>query len=82
MLTHTVRILNTQPHTHTNFIARARNLNGTAFAAWPGGIYTSILVPRLPVLGEKGIRLAQNMHVGPCIPVGVQLLLLKAAIKG
>ena len=22
---------------------------------------------------ERGIRLAQKMHVGPCIPVGIQL---------
>ena len=22
---------------------------------------------------EKGVRLAQNMQVGPCIPVGIQL---------
>jgi hypothetical protein len=24
-------------------------------------------------LSEKGVRLAQTMQVGPCIPVGVQL---------
>ena len=24
-------------------------------------------------LSEKGVRLAQKMHVGPCIPVGIQL---------
>ena len=23
-------------------------------------------------LGEKGVRLAQKMQVGPCIPVGIQ----------
>jgi hypothetical protein len=23
-------------------------------------------------LGEKAVRLAQNMQVGPCIPVGIQ----------
>jgi hypothetical protein len=26
-----------------------------------------------PGLGEKGVRLAQKMHVGPCITLGIQL---------
>ena len=32
------------------------------------------LRPRpVSLLGEKAVRLAQNMQVGPCIPVGTQL---------
>jgi hypothetical protein len=33
----------------------------------------SLPAPLLLPLGERGVRLAQNMRVGPCIPVGIQL---------
>ena len=29
--------------------------------------------PPVRALSERGVRLAQKMQVGPCIPVGIQL---------
>jgi hypothetical protein len=34
---------------------------------------TPISARACATLREKGVRSAQNMQVGPCIPVGIQL---------
>jgi hypothetical protein len=37
------------------------------------GLVTLAVVRVSAAVARKGVRLAQQMHVGPCIPVGIRL---------
>ena len=42
-------------------------------ASGPAGAITAYVLGRTSNLGAEGVRVAQKMQVGPCIPAGMQL---------